>query len=70
MKSSKLTNPRREKRWTSFASLLEELEERDEGWRLPRRSCTREYEKGYGVVGEPDNDLYPGWNPKKVVDFI
>jgi len=28
------------------------------------------YEKGYGVVGEPDNDLYPGWNPKKVADFI
>ena len=28
------------------------------------------YEKGYGVVGQPDNDLYPGWNPKKVADFI
>lgn len=29
-----------------------------------------EYEQGYGVVGEPDNELYPGWNPKKVADFI
>lgn len=27
-------------------------------------------EKGNGVVGEPDNDLYPGWNPKKIVDII
>ena len=29
-----------------------------------------QYERGYGVVGEPDNDSYPAWNPKKVIDFI
>lgn len=28
------------------------------------------WEKDDGVVGEPDNDLYPGWNPKKVIDII
>jgi len=29
-----------------------------------------DWENGNGVVGEPDNDLYPGWNPKKVIDAI
>jgi len=29
------------------------------------------WEKGEGVVGDPvDNDLYPGWNPKKVLEYI
>jgi len=29
-----------------------------------------DWENGNGVVGEPNNDLYPGWNPKKVIDAI
>lgn len=29
-----------------------------------------DWEEGGGIVGEPDNGLYPGWNPKKVVDVI
>ena len=29
-----------------------------------------DWEQGGGVVGEPDNDLYPGWNPKKVIEVI
>ena len=29
-----------------------------------------DWENGNGVIGEPDNDLYPGWNPKKVIDAI
>ena len=29
------------------------------------------WEKGEGVVGDPlDNDLYPGWNPKKALEYI
>ena len=29
------------------------------------------WERGEGVVGEPlDNDLYPGWNPKKALEYI
>ena len=29
------------------------------------------WERGEGVVGEPlDNDLYPGWNPKKVLEYV
>ncbi|KAF9779857.1 NAD-P-binding protein [Thelephora terrestris] len=29
------------------------------------------WERGEGVVGEPlDNDIYPGWNPKKVLEYI
>lgn len=29
-----------------------------------------DWEEGGGVVGEPDNDLYPEWNPKKVIEVI
>ena len=29
-----------------------------------------DWEEGGGIVGEPDNDLYPGWNPKKVIEVI
>ena len=29
-----------------------------------------DWDEGGGVVGEPDNDLYPGWNPKKVIEVI
>jgi len=29
------------------------------------------WERGEGVVGDSvDNDLYPGWNPKKVLEYI
>jgi len=32
---------------------------------------TLRWERGEGVVGDPvDNDLYPGWNPKKVLEYI
>ena len=32
---------------------------------------TLRWERGEGVVGEPlDNELYPGWNPKKVLEHI
>ena len=32
---------------------------------------TLRWERGEGVVGEPlDNELYPGWDPKKVLDHI
>jgi len=32
---------------------------------------TLRWEKGGGVVGDPvDNDLYPGWNPKKALEYI
>ena len=29
------------------------------------------WDKGQGVVGETlDNDLYPGWSPKTVLEYI
>jgi hypothetical protein len=32
---------------------------------------TLSWENGEGVVGDAlDNDLYPGWNPKKVLEYI
>jgi len=32
---------------------------------------TLRWERGEGVVGDPvDNDLYPGWNPKKALEYI
>jgi len=34
-------------------------------------AITLRWEKGEGVVGDTlDNDLYPGWNPKKVLEYI
>jgi len=32
---------------------------------------TLRWERGEGVVGDPvDNNLYPGWNAKKVLEYI
>jgi hypothetical protein len=47
----------------------EELEEKTRAGDFMATLYT-EWEKGNGVVGEPDNGLYPGWNPKKVIDVI
>jgi len=34
-------------------------------------ALTLSWDRGEGVVGEPlDNDLYPGWNPKKALEYI
>ena len=44
-----------------------ELEKRSD----PVSALTLRWERGEGVVGDPlDNDLYPGWNPKKVLEYI
>ena len=44
-----------------------ELEKRSD----PVSVLTLRWERGEGVVGDPlDNDLYPGWNPKKVLEYI
>ena len=44
-----------------------ELEKRSD----PVSLLTLRWERGEGVVGDPlDNDLYPGWNPKKVLEYI
>ena len=47
----------------------EELEERAKAGEF-LGTLYYKYERGYGTVGEPDNELYPGWNPKKVADFF
>jgi hypothetical protein len=46
---------------------LSELEKRSDG----ASGIALRRERGGGLVGDPlDNDLYPGWNPKKVLEYL